>query len=152
MCSIVPADSSFIQAYIRDLEDKVKNYDESSVTSSGSISDLRRELAKYRDTESHSTQYIADLEARLARADESVLTLRDTVEQLEQDQYGTVWPFYRLDTTIGLPARLCAPCKNVVEEAYQRERAEAWDRLPETFSLPSWDELRKARDSALEEG
>lgn len=79
-------------------------------------------------------------------------TRHHLVEQLELDQYGTAWPFYRLDTTIGLPARLCAPCKKVVEEAYQRERAEVWERLPEIFSLPSWDELRKARDSALEEG
>jgi DNA repair exonuclease SbcCD ATPase subunit len=73
------------QAYVHDLEEKIKTYDETSVTSSGSITDLRRELVRVKDTESHSSQYIAELEARLARADESVLTLRQTVERLEQD-------------------------------------------------------------------
>lgn len=55
------------------------------MSSSGSISDLKRELARYRDTESHSSQYIVDLEARLARSDESVLSLQKAVEQLEKE-------------------------------------------------------------------
>lgn len=63
----------------------MKTYDESSITSSESMSDLKREVARYRDTESHSGKYIADLEARLARSDESVLGLQQTVEKLEQD-------------------------------------------------------------------
>ncbi len=73
------------QAYIRDLEEKVRQYDESQVSSSGSITDLRRELAKVKDTESQSAAYIADLEARLAKSDESVLALRETVEKLERE-------------------------------------------------------------------
>lgn len=60
-------------------------YDESSITSSGSISDLKREITKYKDNEAYSTQYIADLEARLGRADESVLSLREAVERLEKE-------------------------------------------------------------------
>lgn len=55
------------------------------MSSSGSITDLKRELARYKDTESHSSAYIADLEARLAKSDESVLSLRDTVEKLERE-------------------------------------------------------------------
>lgn len=49
------------------------------------MSDLKREVARYRDTESHSSKYISDLEARLARADESVLALQQTVEKLENE-------------------------------------------------------------------
>jgi predicted RNase H-like nuclease (RuvC/YqgF family) len=49
------------------------------------MTDLKREVARYKDTESYSGKYIADLEARLARADESVLTLQQTVENLEEE-------------------------------------------------------------------
>ncbi|PIL24290.1 hypothetical protein GSI_14043 [Ganoderma sinense ZZ0214-1] len=73
------------RAYVHDLEEKVRQYDESQMSSSGSITDLKRELARYKDTESHSSAYIADLEQRLAKSDESVLSLRDTVEKLEHE-------------------------------------------------------------------
>ena len=73
------------QAYIRDLEEKVKNHEESSLSSSESVSDLKREIARQKEVEEHSTQYIADLEARLSRSDESILTLRAAVEKLEKD-------------------------------------------------------------------
>jgi kinesin family protein 4/21/27 len=63
----------------------MKQYDESSVSSSESISDLKRELSRFRDAELHSSKYIADLEMRLTKSDESVLTLRELVERLEQD-------------------------------------------------------------------
>ena len=74
-----------MQAYIHDLEEKVKLFDEDSLTTSGSMSDLKRELAKVKDAEGHSAQYIAELEARLAKSDESVIALQQTVEQLEEE-------------------------------------------------------------------
>ena len=49
------------------------------------MSDLKRELTRFKESESHSTRYIADLEVRLARSDESVLVLRQTVEKLESE-------------------------------------------------------------------
>jgi myosin heavy subunit len=67
------------------LEEKIKAYDETTITSNDSLTDLKREVSKYKDSESHSTQYIAEVEARLARSDESVLTLQQTVEKLEQE-------------------------------------------------------------------
>lgn len=67
------------------MEEKVKQYDESSLSSSGSITDLKREISKYKDSETYSTQYIADLETCLAQSDESVLALRETVEKLEKE-------------------------------------------------------------------
>lgn len=73
------------KAYVRDLEEKLKAYDETSITSSDSITDLKREVAKFRDTEGHSTRYIAEVEARLARSDESVLVLQQTIEKLEKE-------------------------------------------------------------------
>jgi kinesin family protein 4/21/27 len=63
----------------------MKQYDESSVSSSESLSDLKRELSRFKDAELHSSKYIADLEMRLAKSDESVLALREHVERLEQD-------------------------------------------------------------------
>ena len=73
-----------LQAYIRDLEERLRQYDESSLTSSGSIGSLKREIIQYKGAENHSTQYIADLGARLLRACESVLDLRQAVEHLEK--------------------------------------------------------------------
>ena len=61
----------------------MKQYDESSVSSSESLSDLKRELSRFKDAELLSTKYIADLEMRLAKSDESVLALRENVEGLE---------------------------------------------------------------------
>ena len=75
----------FLQAYVRDLEERLKQYDESSLTSSESIGSLKREIIQYKEAETHSAQYIADLEARLLRADESVLDLQQAVERLEKE-------------------------------------------------------------------
>jgi hypothetical protein len=61
----------------------MKQYDESSISSSESLSDLKRELSRFKDAELLSTKYIADLEMRLAKSDESVLALREHVERLE---------------------------------------------------------------------
>lgn len=63
----------------------MKSYDETSISSSESMTDLKREVIRYKDSESHSTKYIADLEARLTRSDESVLALQQTVERLEKE-------------------------------------------------------------------
>ncbi|KAI6132008.1 kinesin domain-containing protein [Pisolithus croceorrhizus] len=65
------------EAYVRDLEEKMKSYDETSVSSSESLSDLKREH--------YSTTYIVELEVRLARADESILSLQQSVEHLESE-------------------------------------------------------------------
>jgi kinesin family protein 4/21/27 len=63
----------------------MRSYDENSITSSESMTDLKREVARFKDTESHSAKYIAELEARLARQDESVITLQQTTERLEKE-------------------------------------------------------------------
>lgn len=63
----------------------MKAYDETTISSSESMSDLRREIGRLKDTEAHSTKYIAELEARLLRSDESILSLQQTVERLEKE-------------------------------------------------------------------
>jgi chromosome segregation ATPase len=63
----------------------MKAYDETSVSSSESMTDLKREVSRFKDAEAHSSKYIADLESRLARADESILSLQQTVEKLEKE-------------------------------------------------------------------
>jgi predicted nucleic acid-binding Zn-ribbon protein len=63
----------------------MKQYDESSISSSESMSDLKRELSRFKDAELHSAKYIADLEVRLAKSDESVLALREQIEKLESE-------------------------------------------------------------------
>ena len=61
----------------------MRQYDESNISSSESMSDLKRELLRFREAELHSAKYITDLEVRLAKSDESVLALREHVEKLE---------------------------------------------------------------------
>jgi chromosome segregation ATPase len=49
------------------------------------MTDLKREVSRFKDAESYSGKYIADIEVRLARSDESVLGLQQTVETLEKE-------------------------------------------------------------------
>ena len=63
----------------------MKTYDETSVSSSESLTDLKRELARFKESEAHSSKYIADLEARLSRSDESILALQQNIENLEKE-------------------------------------------------------------------
>lgn len=49
------------------------------------MTDLKREVSRFKDVESHSGKYIVDLEARLARSDESIVALQQTVENLERE-------------------------------------------------------------------
>ena len=74
-----------LQAYVRDLEEKLKTYDETSISSSESMTDLKREVIRFRDAEALSSKYIADLEARLSRSDDSILVLQQNVEKLEKE-------------------------------------------------------------------
>lgn len=76
------------------------------------------------------------------------LVRQSIIEEVEIDNLGLLSPFAVLDASDGL-AELCAPCRKVLKESYQAGRAKAWEELPEQFGLPSWAELRKARDDAL---
>ena len=51
--------SLILQAYVRDLGEWLKQYDESNLSSSKSIGSLKKEIAQYKDAETHSTQYIS---------------------------------------------------------------------------------------------
>jgi hypothetical protein len=76
--------SLVLQAYVRDLEEWLKQYNESNVSSSESIGSLKRETAQYKDAGTHSGWYIVNLEARLLWVDESILALQRAVERLEK--------------------------------------------------------------------
>lgn len=55
------------------------------MSSSESLIDLKRELTRYKEAESHSVSYISELEVRLGKSDESVLLLRQTIVRLENE-------------------------------------------------------------------
>lgn len=44
---------------------------------------------------------------------------------------------------------LCKSCMSAFWDEYSSERAKAWEELPQLFGLPSWAELRKARDDVF---
>ena len=50
---------------------------------------------------------------------------------------------FELGSTV---ATLCASCRAAVQERYEKMRQETWNRVPEAFGLPSWDEMRKRED------
>ena len=49
------------------------------------MTDLKREVTRFKDSEALSSKYIADLEARLSRSDDSILVLQQNVEELEKE-------------------------------------------------------------------
>ena len=49
------------------------------------MTDLKREVTRFKESEAQSGKYIADLEVRLSRADESILSLQQNVETLEKE-------------------------------------------------------------------
>lgn len=128
------------------MEEKIKTYDESSINSTGSITDLKRELSRFKDTESHSVGYIADLEARLARSDESVLALQQTVERLEKDVER------RSDEVESLQMRLDNLMRDGAEWRSELERRE--ERVKDLEAkLEEWEKKRKeAGDERLRLG
>ena len=76
--------SLILQAYVRIVEERLKQYDESNLSSYESSGSLKMEIAQCKDAETHSTQHIADLEARLLLVDESILDIQQAVERLEE--------------------------------------------------------------------
>ncbi|KAF8323370.1 kinesin-domain-containing protein [Clavulina sp. PMI_390] len=70
------------EGYIRDLEAKLKAHADAAA-SEDSAAELRREIAKYKESEGVSATYIASLEQRLGRADGDIVTLRKQVDKFE---------------------------------------------------------------------
>ena len=76
--------SLILQAHVRILEERLKQYDESNLSSYESSGSLKMEIARRKNAETHSTQYIVDLEVRLLLVEESILDLQQAVERLEE--------------------------------------------------------------------
>ncbi|KAJ7610472.1 hypothetical protein FB45DRAFT_875825 [Roridomyces roridus] len=48
-----------------------------------------------------------------------------------------------------LNQHFCPSCLTEARREYEDSRRRVWDQLPEIFGLPSWDELKAARDADL---
>lgn len=68
---------------------------------------------------------------------------------VDNDDVWEILPFYPLYFDTGPPSLLCASCKEELRTSYLAGRAMAWSKLPGYFGLPSWAELRKARNDFL---
>ena len=55
------------------------------MSSHESVTDFKREIARVKDDEQRTSEYIVELEGRLGRSDESILSLRETVDKLERE-------------------------------------------------------------------
>lgn len=72
------------QNYVRDLEAKLKAHGDADAADDPAT-ELRKEIAKYKESEGVSATYIASLEQRLGRADGDIVSLRAQVEKFEAD-------------------------------------------------------------------
>lgn len=75
------------------------------------------------------------------------------VQEIEGTIPGTISPFWSLDAPgVDKWLKLCSYCMQDLRKMWKDGREKAWEELPQQFGLPSWGELRKARDDHLTEG
>ncbi|KAJ7119181.1 hypothetical protein C8R44DRAFT_707532 [Mycena epipterygia] len=48
--------------------------------------------------------------------------------------------------------KVCPACLAVLKDTHQEARQAFWDKLPEMYGLPSWEELEKMKEAAIGEG
>jgi hypothetical protein len=77
--------ANYTQAYIRDLENKLRIYSDKDDTHIEVVIELRKELAKLKETEANSNRYISELETRLSKSDDINSGLSRKVETLEKE-------------------------------------------------------------------
>nr|POE72006.1 isoform 4 of kinesin-like protein kif21a [Quercus suber] len=71
------------ESYLRELEDQVEGTASGEERVAGSIAELRKELARIRESESGAEEYISTLEERLADAEADQETMQREIERLE---------------------------------------------------------------------
>ncbi|RMZ77447.1 hypothetical protein DV738_g4437, partial [Chaetothyriales sp. CBS 135597] len=74
---------SSMEQYLQDIEARLQNTDAGGQKSDALVSELRKELARLRESESNSEDYICTLEERLAEADQDLEILQRQVARLE---------------------------------------------------------------------
>ena len=73
------------EAYVRDLEAKLKDYSDLDDTHGTAVSDLRKEISRNREQALTTEQYVRALEERLKKSNETSAQLRRQIEVLEKD-------------------------------------------------------------------
>ena len=71
------------ERYLHELESRLDGQASGEEKSSAVVSDLRKEIARYRENESNSEDYISTLEERLAEADQDMELMQREIERLE---------------------------------------------------------------------
>nr|POE51902.1 isoform 2 of kinesin-like protein kif21b [Quercus suber] len=71
------------EAYLRELENQVEGTVSGEEQAAGSIAELRKELARVRESESGAEEYISTLEERLADAEADQESMQREIERLE---------------------------------------------------------------------
>lgn len=75
---------SSTEIYLRDLESKLDGHSFGEERSSIIIAELRKEIARVRESETSCEEYISTLEQRLAETDQSIEFMQREVDRLEQ--------------------------------------------------------------------
>lgn len=83
ICAITFANS--VQAYIRDLEGKLRVFADKDETHSDTVQELKKEIAKLKDVESTSNTYINELEGRLSKVDAQSTAFSQKIESYEKE-------------------------------------------------------------------
>lgn len=69
------------------------------------------------------------------------LEVLHALSYLYQDEDGFVDPLLKRTFTVADGNGLCQTCKQALQDDYEKGRKLAWDKLPEFFDLPPWEEL-----------
>ncbi|KAJ7612145.1 hypothetical protein FB45DRAFT_939968 [Roridomyces roridus] len=71
-------------------------------------------------------------------------------EKIIRQTFNPLYVWARGEDYWGLLAeRLCSPCLTSLKQAHQAARQTFWDKLPEIYGLPPWEELEKLKVEAI---
>lgn len=72
-------------------------------------------------------------------------------EFVEIEDHGTLNAFSPVDFNKPPASSLRVNCHTVFKDSYVSGRKKAWENLPADFGLPSWEDMKNARDETLSE-
>ncbi|KDE06529.1 hypothetical protein MVLG_03178 [Microbotryum lychnidis-dioicae p1A1 Lamole] len=90
------------EAYVRDLESKLKDFGDQDASRGSAVTDLRKEITRHREHGVTQELYIKDLEVRLAKAEETGAIMRNRIDVLERDIQRHEEAYRELETRLSL--------------------------------------------------
>lgn len=132
------------EAYVRDLESKLKDYDDLDASHGTAVSDMRKEITKNREHAEETEKYIKELEVRHSKSENLATSLKRQIEVLERDLERREGAYQDLESRLSL-LHTSGDHKLLLAEIDERDR-----RLLELER--SLDDLQAKKDNSEKEG